>query len=351
MIAPKTQAKFNALLHPRYPKGHPSAGKFMKKGGADYKAAVKKSLAAGSKNVKPSGESVNKVSVNVKPSGSASKVSVEESTLAAAKQQTSSLQAKYLKKEGTFSNGKLTSVNLNTDEWRDLFPEYKGTNAAVVQEASSFLNKSMYQRSLKELKGSGNNTVVILAGGGGSGKGTATQQHLDLEKYPIKLDQVSGSYDKTIAQLKQAKDAGFKVEYNFIDRDPKDAWDGVTGRAVNLRKKGQLARTVPLEIALKANLEARDVAIKILERNPEIPVKIINNNNGFGLSSLITDRKEALSYLRAQKHDYDSLYTELKAKTKSQYKSGKIPTDIAIGLLGEKNIRSNASKLLTKRRL
>jgi len=43
-LSPQAKAKFNALLHPRYPKGHPSAGKFMAKGGADYKAAVSKAL-------------------------------------------------------------------------------------------------------------------------------------------------------------------------------------------------------------------------------------------------------------------------------------------------------------------
>ncbi len=32
--------KLNPALHPRYPKGHPSGGKFMPKGSADYKAAI-----------------------------------------------------------------------------------------------------------------------------------------------------------------------------------------------------------------------------------------------------------------------------------------------------------------------
>ena len=37
--------EFVADLHPRYPKGHPKAGKFMPKGGADYVNAVAKDTA------------------------------------------------------------------------------------------------------------------------------------------------------------------------------------------------------------------------------------------------------------------------------------------------------------------
>jgi len=44
MLAKKS-LKFNSALHPRYPKGHPNAGKFMSKGGADYKKAVVKAIA------------------------------------------------------------------------------------------------------------------------------------------------------------------------------------------------------------------------------------------------------------------------------------------------------------------
>jgi len=51
-LSPKTKAKFNAIMHPRYPKGHPNAGKFMKKGGVDYKAAVSKRIGK-AKNVLP----------------------------------------------------------------------------------------------------------------------------------------------------------------------------------------------------------------------------------------------------------------------------------------------------------
>jgi len=38
------KAKFNAMIHPRYPKGHPKGGEFMTKGGADYKKAIKGAL-------------------------------------------------------------------------------------------------------------------------------------------------------------------------------------------------------------------------------------------------------------------------------------------------------------------
>lgn len=272
---------------------------------------------------------------------------IEAATLARAQADFTPFREKYLKGDpatgkegsGTYDEaGNLTGVTLNTDEWRDLFPEYTGVNAGDVHEASSHLNKQMYAEALKGMKGKGNNTMVVLAGGGGSGKGTAVGQHFDQNQYPIRLDQVSDNLAKLEQKLDEAKANGYKSEYVFVDRHPADAWQGVVGRAVNMRKKGKQARTVPIEVAVHANLAARKTALELLKKRLDIPASVIDNNHGFGRARLITDRDEAIRHLEAQNHDQEQLLRSLRDETLGLHERGEIPTDIAEGLVGRSAI-------------
>lgn len=267
------------------------------------------------------------------------KRTIADITLERANTDYKNLRKEYLKDQGTFKDGKLVGITLNTDDWRGLFPEYRGTNAADVHEASSTLNKRLYAEGLLSMKGKGNNTVIVLAGGGGSGKGTAVKGHLDLEGYPLRLDQVSDDHSKLIAKINEARANGFDAEYLFVDRDPRDAWNGVVNRAIEGRNSGGLARTVPLSVAVKANLESRNTAIKVLEENLDIPAQVVDNNRGFGKARLIEDREEAIAFLKNQSHDERKLLKELENETYGLYEQGKIPLDIAIGLIGERSIQ------------
>lgn len=264
-----------------------------------------------------------------------------------AKEHYAELKDAYLKKGGgTYdTNGNLTSVVLNTDEWRSLFPEYHGTNSADVHEAAAYLNKRLFADSLKDMKGQGNGKMVVLAGGGGSGKGTAVGQFFDESKYPIRVDQVSDQVEKLTGKLDEAKAAGFKPEYIFIDRKPEDAWHGVVSRAVNARARGELARTVPLEIALKANLEARTTAIALLKGRPDLQPQVIDNNRGRGKAVLITDRVKAIAHLEQQTYDHPKLLEKLRNDTLGLYESGKIPKDIAVGLVGQSAVNDRRAQL------
>lgn len=269
------------------------------------------------------------------------KESVTEITEKRAKEDFNNLKDQYLKKGGGVfdDKGNLKSVVLNTDDWRELFPEYVGTNAFEVHKASSYCNKKLFAEVLQTMKGKGNNSVIILAGGGGSGK-SGVNKFVTASNYPIQLDQVSDEVEGLIDKIKVARENGFDVDYVFVDRKPEDAWSGgVVPRAVNARKKGQLARTVPLEIALKANIHARKTAIEILKNNLDIPVKILDNTNGFENSRLITDREEAIKHLEKESYDYEKLYGKLKEETRSKYEKGEIDEDIAEGLIGKENIR------------
>lgn len=266
---------------------------------------------------------------------------IERDTQIRAREQYGDLKEKYLRggggKEaaGTFDDkGEMTSVVLNTDEFRDLFPEYTGTNAGAVHEASSYLNKQVYGEMLQEMKGKGNGRLMILAGGGGSGKGTAVGQYFEQSEYPLRLDQVSDNLKKLEAKLDEAKAHGYEPEYIFVDRHPADAWGGVVGRAAGLRKKGKPARTVPLDVALHANLKARETAIELLKKRKDIQPNVIDNNHGYSKAVLIKDRDEAIKFLEAQNHDHEKLLNQLRDETQARYESGELDEDIARGLLG-----------------
>ena len=247
-------------------------------------------------------------------------------------------------------DGKLVSVALNTDEFRDLFPEYVGTNSGEVHEACSALNKVLFKRMLEQMKGRGNGKMIILAGGGGSGKGSATDKHFAQQEYPIRLDQVTGELNQADKKFKQAIEAGWKqedFEFCFVDREPADAWNaGVVNRAINLRKKGELARTVALQRdngsgAYQDNLNARKTALELMKKYPEMTVRIIDNNHGHDQSVLIRDRDKAMQFLEEQiaKHEAaGDIRPQLRDKTLARHDAGEIPEDILRGLLGDKAV-------------
>lgn len=271
---------------------------------------------------------------------------VSAATEKRAKEEYSSLKEEYLKKGGGSydKDGNLTSVTLNTDDWRDLFEEYHGTNAGDVHKASSYLNKKLFAETLESMKGKGNNTMVVLAGGGGSGKG-GVGKYMDLEQYPIKLDQVSDDVERLKEKMDEARKAGYKVDYVFVDRNPEEAWlDGVVKRALNSRKKGENARTVSIEIALQANLAARKAAISTFKNDRNIPVQVLDNTKGAGESRLITNRGAAIDHLTRQVDNYPRLLRRMKNETMRRYSQGEIPEDIAIGLLGETTVLGKHAK-------
>lgn len=248
-------------------------------------------------------------------------------------------RAKYLEHSGMYDeSGNLKGVVLNTDEWRTSFPQYTGTNAADVHEASSYLNKRLYGEALQSMKGKGNQRMLILAGGGGSGKGTATRDYFDQGQYPIVLDQASDSYPKLEAKLDEAIANGYTPEHVFIDRGPELAINGIEQRALGLEKRGELPRTVPIKIALEANIKARKATLDLLKRRMDIDVKVVDNtSNEKGDRRLIKDRNEAIQYLERRVADEDKITSDgleekLHRNVAHRFLAGDIPEHIAKGL-------------------
>ena len=279
-------------------------------------------------------QDVNEFKPKVTPGLSPEDAAIEESTQRIASREYPSLKKQYLEKKGVQikdGEGNTVSVTLNTDEWRDLLPGYKGTNAPAVHEASSALNNKLYSELLDTMKGKGNGKISVYAGGGGSGKGTAV---IGMDPASIVLDQVSGNYDKLITKLKEAESKGFQSDYVFVDRSPYEAFvNGVVRRALNLRDNNKIARTVPLDVSVSDNIAARDVALRVLKENPEIPASIIDNTRE--LPRMITDRAKAIEYLEKKMYNKEQVRNKIYEHIQGLYKQGKIPSDLARGFIGQ----------------
>lgn len=248
------------------------------------------------------------------------------------------LRERYLARDDKVvrdDEGQLKTVFLDVDAWRELLPEYQGTNAHAVHRAAGYLDMRLSEELLREMQGKGNNRVAFLSGGGGSGKTTAFGQHFADSNYPLVLDQTGSNEGWVTHLISEAKEHGYEVDLVFVDRHPRDAWfEGVVGRALRDHRSGRPPRTVPLEVALRSNIKARETALRFLRNNPEYSIKVIDNNRGKGRSVLIEDRAQAIEYLERQKHDYESLLEELSRDTRRLHEQGTIPPDIARGLIG-----------------
>lgn len=235
--------------------------------------------------------------------------------------------------------GNVVSVTLNTDEWRSLIPGYNGTNAGAVHAAASWCNKRLVREAVANQRGKGNNKFMVLAGGGGSGKGTATQEYFTAAQYPVVLDQVSDAVEKLEGVLDDAKRNGYEPVYVFVDRPPQDAAQGVIGRALNLLNRGQIPRTVNLDIALRANIESRRTALELFKRRPDITPNVIDNRGGRFSRRLITDRAEAIVYLETRLQEDEAavntgLAQRLKQHVIDRHEEGEIPPALVDGFLG-----------------
>lgn len=220
-------------------------------------------------------------------------------------------------------DGSLQSVILNTDEWRSMFPEYRGTNAPVVHEAASYLNNRLYREMLVEQQGKGNKTIAVLAGGGGSGKGSATKKFYNTADYPIVLDQVFSNFEKGVKKLDEARNKfGYNGQVVFVDRPPQAAVASAIDRSVRLAGNRKLPRTVPVHRLVEDNIQAREVARKILSQRSDIPVSVIDNSGALEDAMLIENSHEALDYLSKKIYDQSvetrNAYGILKERTQSR---------------------------------
>lgn len=155
-------------------------------------------------------------------------------------------------------------------------------------------------------------------------------------EHPLVFDQVFHNLNHLEQMLERARAHGYQPAYVFVDRPPDEAWGGVVGRAVDLRQQGKPARTVPLEVAVPANVAAREAALEVLRRQPGLDVRVIDNRSGDFERPVITNRDEAIAYLEGRLKevaDTGALVARLRAETSARVEAGAIPADIGAALL------------------
>lgn len=238
-------------------------------------------------------------------------------------------------------SGDVRSLRIDADAWRELLPGYNGTNATATHAAAVYLNSQLFKEALQNQAGKGNNRMMVLAGGGGSGKGTAVNQFLSTADFPLILDQTSRDYGKLAGQFEAARAAGMQPSYLFVDRPAPTALHGAVERALEERRAGRPARTVPLEMLARTNTDARKVALQVLFAQPDVDAQVIDNRNtGRFQRRMITDRNDAAQYLAHRlREDEDALNNgaveRLRDEILARNKKGEIPADMVTGFLGE----------------
>ena len=93
-----------------------------------------------------------------------------------------------------------TTNIISTDDAKAVIPGYNGTNSDAYQSAAGQITQQAYDLLLKNNKGVGNDTVLVMAGGTGAGKTTA------LKNAGVKLADYSIVYDTNLASLASAQE-------------------------------------------------------------------------------------------------------------------------------------------------
>ena len=238
------------------------------------------------------------------------------------------------KGENTTRGGRL----LNTDEARELSPEYRAdrTRSADVHEPSSSFVKQMYAEKLSNPTPSGmSNLVLFTAGGTGAGKTTGLQmvegEHPSLKSAEIVYDTNMNTFDSADKKVKQALEAGRKVGIVYTYRDPVEALEqGALKRASRMEADTGTGRTVPLNEHFKTHAGVRDVMDRLQAKygdDHRFHIMAIDNSRGQGnavVSSL--DKLPKIDHTQVRKGLNDAL--------ENAYRTGKISRAIYEGTRG-----------------
>jgi uridine kinase len=180
-------------------------------------------------------------------------------------------------------NGKV----VNTDDFRPFFKDvgYNGSNAAAVQEPSSYLGKKTFSRLLAE---NPERFVTFLAGGSGSGKTSAVKNLAELSKTKQNsaaiLDSNLSSYSSAKKRIDEVENAGKEVRIEYVYRDPVDAFEnGVVTRMLN--NPDEMGRLVPSKVVAGNHIDSFNVVRRLHDEGYR--VVFIDNSLGQGKAKII----------------------------------------------------------------
>jgi soluble lytic murein transglycosylase-like protein len=241
---------------------------------------------------------------------------------------------------------------LNTDEARELSPEYREdrTKSADVHEPASQFIKDLYADKLAEPTPVGRQPIVLFtAGGTGAGKSTGalrTAEGVPLHQaaeiiYDTNMNTLRSSIDK----IEMALEAGRNVAIQYVYRDPVESLvAGALPRAM------RMGRTVPLD-AHEATHVGVSKTIRLLQEkykdDPRVDIFALDNTHGKGNS-----RPAQLDDLPVLTEN-DSLKERLSEALESEYQAGRISEAVYLGTKeqysklqgnGSEDGRSNSSQ-------
>lgn len=224
---------------------------------------------------------------------------------------------------------------LNTDVARELSEHYRAdrTRSADVHEPSSAFVKRLYAEKLAQTTPEGMEpTVIFTAGGTGAGKTTGMEIVKKMDSRAGKAEMIydtnMNSFDSADKKIKQALDAGRKVNIIYTYRDPIEALEnGALKRAKRMEETSGTGRTVPLSEHAKTHIGAREVIEQLAKKyakNDKVQIRVIDNSRGAG--NAIVSRLDKLPKL-----NQDQIKKGLRDALERAKKSGAISDAIYRG--------------------
>lgn len=174
---------------------------------------------------------------------------------------------------------------INTDNFRQFFDGYNGTNAAAVQEPASYLAKRARAEALKNPEP----FATVLAGGSGVGKTSAVKNVNQLKNTMRNSAMIFDGNLSTMKSaekvIKEAEAAGKIVNLVYTYRDPTDSIvNGVVKRMLtNAEEKGRL---VPTKVVANNHIGSWEVIKQLHERGYDIA--FIDNSLGPNNAKLVS---------------------------------------------------------------
>ena len=169
---------------------------------------------------------------------------------------------------------------INTDLFRTLFKDegYVGSNAAAVQEPSSYLSKKAFTEALENP----GETVVMTAGGSGTGKSSALKGidgiNEQMDDAAFVFDSNLSSINSALKKIEEAHAADKDIIVDYVYRDPLDAFEnGVVARMLN--NEAEAGRLVPSKVVAGNHIGSLKV-VRELEEKHGVTVNYVDNSLG-----------------------------------------------------------------------
>lgn len=233
------------------------------------------------------------------------------------------------------SEGKPTTDGgriLNTDEARELSPEYRAdrSRSGDVHEAASKFIKDLYKAKLAQPVAEGRQPLVLFTAGG-TGAGKSTSLKLDegqtlFASADIIYDTNMNTYDSAVSKIEQALDSGRNVSIQYTYRDPVESLVmGALPRAM------RMGRTVPLQAHADTHIGVSATIRKLQEKysgDPHVNFVAVDNSLGKGNQKIVP--LETLPIV-----EDNNLLERLQNELDNQYQTGKITDAVYEGTRSE----------------